>query len=456
MNSSDFGGFESDDLGDSSSRGSTRPARPFGFAAIEPEPFNPFADDEPSYSSSRFGHSDGNRGGLAADEHGGWQSRSPTATSPVAATFHSPDVIVRRRYTDFVWLFNQLSATHPGAIVPPLPEKQSLGRFEDEFIESRRAALARFLSSVARHPLFRDHVDFQIFLESDSFGAESAERKRVVDEAVAKAHKQVGAQMTSDGGLFSFFAGALSSTFVPTFVEFDSWFENRRLRVDQLETQLRLFLKAVEGIVVHRRELAGAHQEFGESLQTLAKAEPHLPLAASISALGELQIILKALHDKQADNDTVSLLQTADEHLRTMGSIKLGFQARVKAWQSWEIALNDFGRKRAQHEKAARQAQQTGNYASSNDISRIGRLRSECGILEIDCSKKEDQFELITGRLKSELERFDNLKIEDFCKAIDDSLESMVELQAQVVAQWEKFLSSATANMSNFTAAQRD
>lgn len=36
-----------------------------------------------------------------------------------------------------------LVETHPGLIVPPLPEKQVIGRFEDDFIEYRMRALER-------------------------------------------------------------------------------------------------------------------------------------------------------------------------------------------------------------------------------------------------------------------------------------------------------------------------
>jgi hypothetical protein len=45
-----------------------------------------------------------------------------------------------------------LLAMCPGIIVPRLPEKQAMGRFEHEFIERRRAELERFLVRIAMHP----------------------------------------------------------------------------------------------------------------------------------------------------------------------------------------------------------------------------------------------------------------------------------------------------------------
>lgn len=50
---------------------------------------------------------------------------------------------VIRRYSDFVWLSDQLAKDVPGSIVPPLPEKAVVGRFSAEFVESRRRLLEK-------------------------------------------------------------------------------------------------------------------------------------------------------------------------------------------------------------------------------------------------------------------------------------------------------------------------
>ncbi|KAJ1950480.1 Vacuolar protein sorting-associated protein vps5, partial [Linderina pennispora] len=55
-------------------------------------------------------------------------------TQSSAAMFRESEMIVRRRYRDFDWLTQELAARHPGIIVPAIPEKQSMGRFEDEFV----------------------------------------------------------------------------------------------------------------------------------------------------------------------------------------------------------------------------------------------------------------------------------------------------------------------------------
>jgi sorting nexin-4 len=41
---------------------------------------------------------------------------------------HGINLSVRRRFTDFVWLHNQLCNVYPAAIVCPLPDKHRMGR----------------------------------------------------------------------------------------------------------------------------------------------------------------------------------------------------------------------------------------------------------------------------------------------------------------------------------------
>ena len=65
-----------------------------------------------------------------------------------------------------------MTAHNPGVIVPPVSEKHALGRFQDEFVESRRIALERCLRKMTAHPMLYGDPDLKLFLESDSLVAE--------------------------------------------------------------------------------------------------------------------------------------------------------------------------------------------------------------------------------------------------------------------------------------------
>ncbi|GME86567.1 unnamed protein product [[Candida] boidinii] len=88
--------------------------------------------------------------------------------------FKSKFFQVRRRYSDFNFLFECLSNDFPAVIIPPLPNKQRLeyikgGRFTEEFTNKRAISLNNFLSRICEHPILsRTHL-FHTFLENSDY-----------------------------------------------------------------------------------------------------------------------------------------------------------------------------------------------------------------------------------------------------------------------------------------------
>lgn len=95
------------------------------------------------------------------DADGGTEDGRPV--SPVRITVH-------RRFSHFVALHTALTRRLPGITLPPLPEKQYAGRFNDDFVEARRGDLQRYLSRVVRHPVARyaEVLTFFLGCESDT------------------------------------------------------------------------------------------------------------------------------------------------------------------------------------------------------------------------------------------------------------------------------------------------
>ena len=90
------------------------------------------------------------------------------------------DTNVIRRYSDFTWLSTELSRVCAGCIVPALPEKQTVGRFYPEFVESRRRALERFLVNVAAHKELNTSSVFIAFLQADDAALHAAKDFSVI------------------------------------------------------------------------------------------------------------------------------------------------------------------------------------------------------------------------------------------------------------------------------------
>jgi len=75
------------------------------------------------------------------------------------------NIQVSRRYKHFDWLYERLTGKF-GAIIaiPPLPDKQVTGRFEEELIEHRRVELQSFVDRICRHPVLATSEVWKHFL----------------------------------------------------------------------------------------------------------------------------------------------------------------------------------------------------------------------------------------------------------------------------------------------------
>ncbi|KAH8395258.1 hypothetical protein KR222_004390 [Zaprionus bogoriensis] len=63
------------------------------------------------------------------------------------------NISVSRRYKHFDWLHERLADKFCLIPVPPLPDKQISGRYEEQFVEHRRVQLQEFVDWVCRHPV---------------------------------------------------------------------------------------------------------------------------------------------------------------------------------------------------------------------------------------------------------------------------------------------------------------
>ncbi|XP_068154294.1 LOW QUALITY PROTEIN: sorting nexin-12 [Drosophila tropicalis] len=82
---------------------------------------------------------------------------------------------VRRRYSDFEWLRNELERDSK-IVVPPLPGKAwkrqmpfrgDEGIFDENFIEDRRKGLEAFINKIAGHPLAQNERCLHMFLQEN-------------------------------------------------------------------------------------------------------------------------------------------------------------------------------------------------------------------------------------------------------------------------------------------------
>nr|CDP25356.1 Putative vacuolar protein sorting-associated protein vps5 [Podospora anserina S mat+] len=339
-------------------------------------------------------------------------------TKTTSKAYKNPEFEVKRRYRDFLWLYTTLHGNNPGVVVPPPPEKQAVGRFESNFVEARRAALEKMLNKIAGHPQLGLDGDLKLFLESESFNIDVKHKER----------KEVNLGGESKGVLGSLGFGGGGSKFV----EQDDWFHERRVYLDALENQLKALLKAMDGMVLQRKAMAEAAGDFSASLHALSTVELSPTLSGPLDALSELQLTIRDVYDRQAQQDVLTFGIIIEEYIRLIGSVKQSFLQRQKAFHSWHSAEGEMQKRKAAQDKLLRQGK------SQQD--RLNQVSAEVA----DAERKVHQTRLLfddMGRLmRAELDRFEREKVEDFKSAVETYLESAVEAQKELIEKWETFL----------------
>ncbi|KAK3940808.1 Vps5 C terminal like-domain-containing protein [Diplogelasinospora grovesii] len=339
-------------------------------------------------------------------------------TKTTSKAYKQPEFEVKRRYRDFLWLYNTLHANNPGVVVPPPPEKQAVGRFESNFVESRRAALEKMLNKTASHPMLQNDADLKLFLESETFNIDVKHKERK--------EPNLG---ESKSMLSSFGLSVGSSN---KFVEQDDWFHDRRVYLDALENQLKALLKAMESMVAQRKAMAEAAGDFSASLHALSTVELSPTLSGPLDALSDLQMTIRDIYDRQAQQDVLTFGIIIEEYIRLIGSVKQSFTQRQKAFYSWHSAESELQKRKTQQDKLLRQGK------SQQD--RLNQVGAEVADAERKVHQARLLFEDMGRLMRNELDRFEREKVEDFKSGVETFLESAVEAQKELIEKWETFL----------------
>lgn len=268
------------------------------------------------------------------------------------------------------------------------------------------------LNKIAAHNVLQHDADLKIFLESDSFNMDVKNKENREPD------------LGQNKGMFSSLGLSVGVSTSGKFVEHDDWFHDRRIYLDALENQLKALLKAIDVVVSQRKSLAEAAGDFSASLSALASVELSPTLSGPLLGLSEIQIRVRELYERQAQQDVLTLGITIDEYIRLIGSIKQAFSQRQKAYHSWHNAEGELQKRRNAHDKLLRQGR-----SQQDKLNEVG-----AGVA--DAERKAHSSRLLfddLGRLmRGELERFEREKVEDFKSGVETFLEGAVEAQKEV------------------------
>lgn len=349
-------------------------------------------------------------------------------TQTTSQDFRQPQFHVHRRFREFLWLQEQLTANNPGIIVPPSPAKHALGRFDEDFVEQRRLQLETMLRKCARHAILHKDRDFIVFMESENLQVDMHHDSKASSSGGKKEKSSLMSKFSDAIGSNA----AMNSTTFVKIAEQDEYFDNKRVYFETLDTQLKAVSKSVDAMIKQRLEATMAKEEFGEAINTLSTCEINKSIARQMELFAKTESAVKDVYAAQLNADTVYLSNTFDEYNRLMGSVISAFNSRAKAYQVWQSAEQHLVKLRISLEKT--------KLSSKTKPEKVSQL--EADILDAEgkvvASKKE--YEEVCKVLRHELEVFERGKVGDIHLAISEFMTHMAANQKKIVSLWEGFM----------------
>uniref|UniRef100_A0AAX7UJW2 Sorting nexin-1 n=1 Tax=Astatotilapia calliptera TaxID=8154 RepID=A0AAX7UJW2_ASTCA len=333
--------------------------------------------------------------------------------------FRSKVFSVRRRFSDFLGLYEKLSVKQSlhGCIIPLPPEKSVVGMtkvkvgMDDpssvEFVERRRAALERYLQRVVSHPSLLQDPDVREFLEREDLP------------------RAVNTQALSGAGFLKMINKASDAVNKMTIKmnESDTWFEDKFQEVENEEQQLRKLHVVVDSLVIHRKELCGNTAVFAKSLAMLGNSEDNTALSRALSQLAEVEDKMEQLHQEQAASDFFIFAELLGDYIRLLGAVRGCFDQRMRAWQRWQEAQSTLQKKREAEAKLL----------WANKPDKLQQAKEEITEWEARVTQYERDFDRIGMTVRKEVLRF-----ESFCLLL-------TLIVFQLIKFWEAFLPEAKA-----------
>lgn len=222
-------------------------------------------------------------------------------------------ITVSRRYKQFDWLHQRLQDKFAVIPIPPLPDKQIAGRYEESFIEHRRIMLQRWVDRISRHPVISQSTVWMHFITCTD------EKEWKTGKRAAEKDEYVGA---------SFFHSVLAPSILyePSTAEtqietFGKFVKNMDDGVRGLQVLCMDQVKKYTG--AYKRE----YHRVGNAFKFLSSAFDHdkqaflnsQQLIQAIRFTGDTYDAIAQLHEEQPKNDFEPMIDVLHEYKGMLG-----------------------------------------------------------------------------------------------------------------------------------------
>ena len=223
------------------------------------------------------------------------------------------NLTVERRYKQFDWFHGRLEEKFPCFIIPPLPEKAVVGKYQKDFVEQRREKLQLWLNRIGRHPVISHSFVTTHFLTcKDEKDWKEGKRKAEQDHT---ARSGFFLTIKSDAPL----PDTLSSeSYVGSFGTFSKKMEGT---LDRLVRQNDDYAAKMTGGIKNMFSKYGQiFKEIGEVFDTGPLGESK-PVTAALISTGRCYQEISEVYENQPRFDAHVLSESAREYQGMLSSV---------------------------------------------------------------------------------------------------------------------------------------
>eukprot|EP00729_Bicosta_minor_P023385 gene23385-20623_t len=353
-----------------------------------------------------------------------------TTKRKVPQYFAAAELSVLRRYSDFIWVREQIIKEFPGHVIPPMPPKHGLSqvdKFDPLFLEVRRRGLERFIRRIAMHPVLSFSSSLRLFLESKAheFATLKKERERSLMDAIGESALKLTTKMMVK-------------------IPLDSRFVATRAHVDGLEQAMRkLEAGTLESAEIGIR-LCGANSEMSASLRKLAESETEL--AALLTSMQETF----DQQPKEIKSFTQALgqhvLETARDYQLYCESIRDLLDRRDAVERDSHLLVQLLEEKRRERDQVTSDDQKmsvgaiTGTKPEAVKEEKLNSIDAEIKDLQRSVNKCHDYCELTTSTVVADVQSWNIRKAEDTLKMFKGLADAKVAYLNSMLGKWDAVL----------------
>jgi len=328
---------------------------------------------------------------------------------------------VKRRFSDFLWLQNQLLNHHKGVIVPPLPDKAifqtnkiSGNRFSQTFLEYRRRELERFLTRVVSHPSLCTSKYLQLFLETQ----DSSKFVEVIQEEKPASSGRFFSSIISKATAVTGFGSTVGT-------EVDSWFSEKSAFISNIKLRLDTLISTSQQVTQLHYDSVTTHMHFMDALKAMGTCEAgnNPTLSLEFTRLSEIMAQLQICEHELADNSSREFVDMLNDYSRIISNVQKVLEWRLMKLGDFQLAEKDYEQK---HQKSV---------AKPGD----SKLQAAAEAAHLKIAETKEIFDCASELVKAEIIRFEATKSQEIHNAIIQFAHCNLNREICMLDLWKKF-----------------